>query len=110
VEAGIVAEKLGLDVESFYELFNLYKATTSRELEETEKALRNADAEKIHKMMHSIKGASINLGFEELFELAKEIDDRAVGNSLEGIESLIQSFHKKYGLLVERFEKCRTAR
>ena len=110
MEAETMAENLGLDIKSFYELFNLYVATTSKELKETEEALLNNDAEKIHELMHSIKGASGNLGFYGLFELAKEIDDRAVAGSLEGIELPIRRFYKNFGALMEQFEQGRPAR
>ncbi|MBW1614872.1 MAG: Hpt domain-containing protein [Deltaproteobacteria bacterium] len=79
--------------------------TTSSDLEELKRALDQGDAEKVHQKAHSIKGASGNLGLNELFELAKEIDDSARVNSLNGLESLVQAFYEKYERLVEEFGK-----
>jgi len=107
METAKLAKDLGLDIECFNELFNLYVQATSVDLKEAKAALREADAEEIHKRMHSIKGASGNLGFIELFELAKEIDERAIVNALEGLEHLIRVFDEKYEKFVEEFEKSR---
>ncbi|RLB14131.1 MAG: hypothetical protein DRG35_05855 [Deltaproteobacteria bacterium] len=100
-----LADNLGLDVEDFNEVFEIYRETTSSDLEELKRALDQGDAEKVHQKAHSIKGASGNLGLNELFELAKEIDDSARVNSLNGLESLVQAFYEKYERLVEEFGK-----
>ncbi|HDH86975.1 MAG TPA: Hpt domain-containing protein [Desulfobacteraceae bacterium] len=100
-----LADNLGLDVEDFNEVFEIYMETTSSDLEELKRALDQGDAEKVHQKAHSIKGASGNLGLNELFELAKEIDDSARVNSLNGLESLVQAFYEKYERLVEEFGK-----
>ena len=100
-----LAENLGLDVEDFNEIFELYMETTVSDLKELKAALQAGDAEKVHQEAHSIKGASGNLGLNELFELAKEIDDRARVNSLDGLGKLVQDFYEKYERLVEEFGK-----
>lgn len=91
-----LAENLGLDLESYNEIFGIYVKTTSSDLEKLKEALQDGDAERAHEKAHSIKGSSGNLGLNELFELATEIDDRARVNSLEGLESLVQAFCEKY--------------
>ena len=40
-----------------------------------------------------------------MYNLAKEIDDRARGNSLDGLEEMIQALEEKYNSLVKEFEK-----
>nr|HID59563.1 Hpt domain-containing protein [Desulfobacterales bacterium] len=101
-----LAENLGLDIEEFAEIFEIYKETTLSELEELKAALKAGDAQKVHEIAHSIKGASGNLGLDELFRLAKEIDDRARANSLVGLESLIQDFIERYKEVTQDFEKA----
>jgi len=101
MEVTNLAENLGLDVEDFNELFELYVETTSSDLEELKAAIDAGDAEKAHAKAHSIKGSSGNLGFNELYESAKAIDDRARVNSLDGLEALVQEFSEKYEKLVE---------
>lgn len=96
-----LAENVGLDVEDYNELFELYMQTTSSDLEQLKSALDVGDAEKAHERAHSIKGASGNLGLTELYEAARAIDDRAISNSIDGLEEMVQEFSEKYKKVVE---------
>lgn len=96
-----LAENLGLTVEEFSELLEIYRQTTNSDLDELRAAFKAGDAGKIHEKAHSIKGSSGNLGFKELYELAREIDDNARTNSLDGLEDIIRNFSKKYKEVVE---------
>jgi HPt (histidine-containing phosphotransfer) domain-containing protein len=100
-----LAEKLGLDVEDIRELLELYVETATSDLAELKGAIEAKDAQLAHAKAHSIKGASGNLGLDEMYELAKEIDDRARVNSLDGLEKMVQVFQKKFNSFVKDFEK-----
>jgi len=100
-----IAEKLGLDVEDIIELLELYVETTTSDLAQLKGAIETKDAELTHAKAHSIKGASGNLGLDEIYELAKEIDDLARVNSLDGLEDMVQVLQEKFNSLVEEFEK-----
>ncbi len=100
-----IAEKLGLDIEDIKELFELYMQTTSADLESLKVAIEAGDAELIHKKAHSIKGASGNLYLDELYGLAKEIDDLANANSLDGLADMLRTLQYKYNEFVEKFDK-----
>lgn len=106
MEAKKLAENLGLEEEEFTELFGLYKETTSADLKELRFAIRAGDAEKAHEKAHSIKGASGNLGLNELYETAKAIDDRARVNSFDGLENMFQEFWESYEKLIRELEKA----
>ncbi|MCG2777152.1 MAG: Hpt domain-containing protein [Desulfobacterales bacterium] len=105
MKAKKLAENLGLEEEKFAELFGLYKETASSDLKELKFAISAGDAEKAHEKAHSIKGASGNLGLDELYETAKAIDDRARVNSLDGLEKMFQEFWESYDKLVKELEK-----
>lgn len=105
MKAKKIAENLGLEEEKFAELFGLYKETASSDLKELKFAISAGDAEKAHEKAHSIKGASGNLGLDELYETAKAIDDRARVNSLDGLEKMFQEFWESYDKLVKELEK-----
>ena len=105
MKAKKLAENLGLEEEKFAELFGLYKETASSDLKELKFAISAGDAEKAHEKAHSIKGASGNLGLDELYETAKVIDDRARVNSLDGLEKMFQEFWESYEKLVKELEK-----
>ena len=100
-----LTERLGLDVEDIRELLELYVETTTSDLAQLKGAIETKDAELAHAKAHSIKGASGNLGLDEMYELAKEIDDRARANSLDGLEKMVHVFQKKFNSFVKDFEK-----
>ena len=106
MEAKKLAENIGLEEDEFIELFGLYKETTSSDLKELQFAISVGDAEKAHEKAHSIKGASGNLGLNELYETAKAIDDRARVNSFDGLENMFQEFWENYEKLVRELEKA----
>ena len=101
-----LADNLGLDVEDFNELFDLYITTTSSDLEQLKAALNEENVELVHERAHSIKGSSGNLGLDELFELARDIDDKARANSLDGVENLVGVFQEKYEMMVQDFKNA----
>ena len=98
-----MAENLGLDTECILELLKLYIETTSKDLENAQTAIQKSDLQQVHLSMHSIKGASGNLGFSDLFEIAKAIDDRAIRNALDNLDPLIRDFRSKFEELVTVF-------
>jgi len=100
-----LAERLGLDVEDIKELLELYVETTTSDLAQLKGAIETKDDELAHAKAHSIKGASGNLGLDEMYELAKEIDDLARVNFLDGLEDMVQVLQEKFNGLVEEFEK-----
>ncbi len=105
MESKKLAENLGLEDDEFAELFGLYKETTASDLKELKSAISVGDEKKAHEKAHSIKGASDNLGFDELYETAKAIDDRARVNSLDRLENMFQEFWESYEKLVKELGK-----
>ena len=99
-----LAERLGLDVEDIRELLELYVETTTSDLAELKEAIEAKDTQLVHAKAHSIKGASGNLGLDEMYNPAKEIDDLARVNSLDGLENMVQALQEKFNSLVEEFE------
>ncbi|MCD6562144.1 MAG: Hpt domain-containing protein [Deltaproteobacteria bacterium] len=97
-----LADNLGLDLEEYTEILELYVERTSSDLKELKTALAAGDGEKVHSRSHSIKGASGNLGLQELYEQAKMIDDLARENLMEGLEPMVRDFTKTYEKLVEK--------
>ncbi len=107
MEINKLAENLGLELDDFNEIFEIYIESTAHDLEGLIDALNSGDAEKAHEKAHSIKGSSGNLGLDELFELSKEIDDQARNNSLNGLDKLVQDFKQKYENVIEEFSEAR---
>jgi len=96
-----IAERLDLDMEDIKELMGLYLETTASDLKELKIAVESKNSEEVHKKAHSITGASGNLGLTELHEIAAKINSVARGNSLDGIESMVEEFSEKFNQLIK---------
>ena len=83
------AERLGLNVEEYMELIELFIETGSKDLAELENAAEEKNIKAVIERSHSIKGASGNLGLVEVYEVSKEIENMAINNSIDSIEDRI---------------------
>lgn len=86
----IPAQKLGLEVDEYLELIELFIETGNNDLKGIEDAMVKNDAQAVVERSHSLKGASGNLGITEIYEKAKNIEDRARNNNLDGIENSVK--------------------
>ncbi|NDY71553.1 Hpt domain-containing protein [Desulfobacter hydrogenophilus] len=80
---------IGVDTNEAEELGRLLADTLASDLEKIRCGLRDSDAQSISFVAHSIKGASGNLGFERLSQLAAAMEIRTRGGRLDGLENLI---------------------
>ncbi len=69
-----MAKRLEMEEEEFKEIIRLFLDTTHGDLTKLQSAIEEMDYEKVAKTAHSIKGASANLGFSKIYELAKDIE------------------------------------
>ena len=70
------AEKLGLDLDEYKELAELFVEAEATEIEELQTAIDDADWETAAGIAHSIKGAAGNMNFMEIYQLALSIEER----------------------------------
>jgi HPt (histidine-containing phosphotransfer) domain-containing protein len=96
-----LAENLGLEEEEFLELVELFIETSASDIDRLESAIDEENAQEVAETAHSIKGASGNLGFREAQEAAKEIEEKARNERLEGITESVQVLKKKLDLIAE---------
>ena len=80
-----LAQKLELEEAEFLELVELFVEATTADLRGVLSAASKRDFQKVVELAHSIKGASINLGFSEISSLAKQIEMNARNNVLDGV-------------------------
>ncbi len=95
------AEDLELDVEEYLELVELFLETGKSDIQNLQAAIADNDAEKIAYAAHSIKGAAINLGFVELSEKAKNIEQKARNGDLGEIAEIAQMLDKGFYQITE---------
>ncbi len=90
-----LAGNLGLEDDEFVELAELFVETGSSDLEKLRKSFENKDIQGVAESSHSIKGASGNLGFNDIYEIAKKIEFNARNESLEGVGEAVLSIKEK---------------
>ena len=73
----VLAKELGLEEEEFFELVGLFVEVSRADLARLESSLHAGDAEQVREAAHSIKGAALNLGLNDISEIAKGIEERA---------------------------------
>ena len=78
-------EKLGLNAEEMTELVTLFVDTCRQDLEQMSVALGAGDARGVSEAAHSIKGAAGNMRFQEIYELARSIEEDARQRILAGV-------------------------
>jgi HPt (histidine-containing phosphotransfer) domain-containing protein len=99
------SENLGLEEGEFLDLVKLFVETASSNLTDLAKALETGDAEAVVKASHTLKGAAVNLGFQEIYERAKLIEINARQGILEGSKESVTSLREKLTLIEEDVKK-----
>jgi len=89
-----LAKNIGLEESEYLELIALFIDKGNFDLDEIQSAVAAKDAEAVANAAHSIKGAAVNLGLTEFFELAKKVEDNARGGVLEGVLKSVQTLRK----------------
>ncbi len=84
-----LASNLGLDEEDFIELVELFVTTSLSDIAKIRKAVQDNNAADAAAAAHSIKGASGNLGFEDIFTRARDMEMQARKENLDGFDELV---------------------
>ena len=100
-----LARSLELEEEELSELLDLFLKTTSSELIELQRALKEKDAQAAERMAHSMKGAAGSLGLQEIHETAKRIETAARTNRLEEIEADLRIIKEKLEMIAEALKR-----
>lgn len=80
-------DRVGNDEELVGELIELYLDDYPEKIQGIEDGLASADSETVRKSAHGLKGASGNLSFNSVSELARQIEFAAKDNDLESAGS-----------------------
>ncbi len=68
-----LASRLGIDDEDFMELVELFIVTTLSDIDKIKKGVQKSSCQDAAAASHSIKGASGNMGYDDIFELSKKM-------------------------------------
>ena len=96
-----LAENLGLDEDEFLELMELFLETGFSDLDKFRSAVDEDNAQEVFEAAHSIKGASGNMGFMEIFEVAKEVEMKAREENLDGAAEAVKTIKENLDLIAE---------
>ena len=91
-----LAENLGLEVDEYKELIELFIATGSADFHKIQEGMAGHDAEQVMRSAHTIKGAAGNLGLMEVSETARVIEDNARNNQLGDIAPAVQTLEAQF--------------
>ncbi|NLA74911.1 MAG: Hpt domain-containing protein [Deltaproteobacteria bacterium] len=89
MDFSVPAQRLGLEIEEYIDLIELFLETSETDISGMEKAAVVSDYAALAERSHSLKGSSGNLGLNEIYEKAKQIEANARNNSLEGLDNLL---------------------
>lgn len=84
-----LASRLGIDEEDFKELVELFVTTTFSDIDKIKKAVSDNNPADAAAASHSIKGAAGNLGFDDIFSLARDMEMQARKGSLDNFSANI---------------------
>jgi len=89
------SKDLGIDLETLKELSKELIKQIEDNYNKFQKALNNKDYDQLHKISHSLKGASLNLRLSNLALILKTIDEKSKANEdIALLKDLVDKFYK----------------
>ena len=96
-----LAKNLGLEESEFFEMTELFVEVSLSDLDRLEAALKRGDADEVVEAAHSIKGAAVNLGFQEISDVAQGIEMNAREKNLDSAPEATQKIREMLDTLTE---------
>ena len=100
-----MAENIGLDEQDFREMAELFVSVGETDLEKLRDAWANRNCQGVVMSAHSLKGASANLGFNDIYEIAKRVEADARAQKLDGADEAIGKIAQKLTSISEALEE-----
>lgn len=90
-----MAENIGLDEQDFREMAELFVSVGAADLDKLRDAYAVRNCQGVVMSAHSLKGASANLGFNDIYEIARRVEADARAQKLDGAEEAIGELERK---------------
>ena len=84
-----LAENLGLEVDEYRELIELFVDTGAADFQKIDEGMSTGDSELVMRSAHTIKGAAGNLGLMDVSETAGIIEENANNNNMDGLGATV---------------------
>jgi histidine phosphotransfer protein HptB len=94
-----LASRIGFDEDDFHELVELFVTTSLSDIDKIKKAVLQNNCKETAAASHSVKGASGNLGFDDIFALASDMEMQAKNDNLEDFDSYINQLENSVNAL-----------
>ena len=99
MDLSALAEHIGLEEDEFRELIELFVEVSGTDLNRLESGIEQGDSKEVVEAAHSIKGAAINLGLQDISEIAHHVEMNARGDNLDGGASAIERIKERLEIL-----------
>ena len=90
-----MAENIGLDEQDFREMAELFVSVGVTDLDNLREACSRRNCQGVVMSAHSLKGASANLGFNEIYEIARRVEADARAQKLDGADEAIAQIEQR---------------
>jgi histidine phosphotransfer protein HptB len=91
-----LADNLGLEVDEYRELIELFIDTGAADFKKIQDGLTGHDSDMVMRSAHTIKGAAGNLGLMDVSETARIIEEKATGNQLDSLGDAMQTLKSQF--------------
>ncbi len=91
-----LADNLGLEVDEYRELIELFINTGAADFQKIREGMASSDADQVMRSAHTIKGAAGNLGLMDVSETAKTIEENANNHQLDGLGDTIDTLKTQF--------------
>jgi len=99
-----LALELGMEQDEMRELLMIFIESSESDLVKLKQALVEGDAKRVADAAHSIKGASANLGFMDIFSVAKNLEQKARKNCLEDLTDEVLIIKNRLSLIAKSID------
>ncbi|MBW1995441.1 MAG: Hpt domain-containing protein, partial [Deltaproteobacteria bacterium] len=99
-----LARNLGLEENEYLEMITLFVEVSNSDLDRWEAGLQQSDAEKVRESAHSIKGAAVNLGLQEIGDTAFKVEVNAREKNLTGAPEAASKIRKMLDQLADEIK------
>ena len=79
------------------EVLNLFLYEVPKKIDALRFAVRSGDALNVQRTAHSLKGSSGNIGARAMYDVCRQLDDRAKSGEVARLQPLVDALDAEYG-------------
>jgi HPt (histidine-containing phosphotransfer) domain-containing protein len=104
-----MAESVGLTVDEFVEIAHGFVEATHSDLEKLRAAIQASLPQQVRATAHSIKGAALTFGFEEMHAAALTVEKHARENELDAVPEAVGRIETELGIIARALQQTSTS-